>query len=252
MAKLGSGASFVALLVSGLALWRVEVTRRQLLDAQAGYQEELRAGLSAVRTRVAVEARLSGVTGVGGDAPPRHEVEPAMAPERLDRLESRLRAFEAQTETGRWADAEAAAARAEEVRIAHETAVDGRAPLEARIRALQTLRAADERTREESLVAVTLMQDPDTSPDMRADLVHALRGLQYPELKAPMIALASDPHDDTRERAVAVLGGFSDDPGVVELLRRLSRNDESDEVRREARRQLERWRVERLVTARDR
>jgi hypothetical protein len=93
------------------------------------------------------------------------------------------------------------------------------------------------------MAMVQLIQSQDLEPDARADLVAELRGLTFPELKAPLLALSTDPHDDTRERSVAALAPFLNaDPELSDFLRRVSKEDHSDEVRREARRALERAR----------
>jgi hypothetical protein len=83
---------------------------------------------------------------------------------------------------------------------------------------------------------------PDVDPDLRSDAISELKGLRFPELKDPMLALLDRrDHEDTRKEAVQVLRGYLDDPAVLQALTRVRDHDPATEVRREADQRIQEW-----------
>jgi hypothetical protein len=129
---------------------------------------------------------------------------------------------------------------------ANRVVLDRHASLEERAASLTLLRPndgrADGRTHEVVVAALELIQNPETSPHLRAGMIRDLDRLRDPALKDPLVGILSrDPDPRTRREAVETLATFYDDPQVRGLVERLRDADPEPQVRAQAIKQLGRW-----------
>lgn len=111
-----------------------------------------------------------------------------------------------------------------------------------RLRALRELRFRDGRTYEVMLAMIELIEDPQTAPDVRADIIRNLDGVEFAELKAPLLrVLSEDPDPETRAETVETLEAFYGDPEVERAVVRVRDGDADPRVRLEAAERLARW-----------
>lgn len=162
----------------------------------------------------------------------------------VEQLQQRLTPLETEAAERRAAREEQDRRKATDLVWARGAILDRQSAPESRLRALKMLRSANERTREVAAAALEVIARPDVHPDTRSDLISELKGLTFPEIKAPVLAALGDgSHDDTRKEAVQVLQGFFDDPAVVAAVTRARDADPSATVRREAAERLDQWRT---------
>jgi hypothetical protein len=125
---------------------------------------------------------------------------------------------------------------------ARAVAVDTSAPLPQRIRALQALRATNQRTREVTQSMIDLLSRPEVDAHSREEIIKHLHGVEFEELKAPLLGvLGSDQDPGIKAEAVETLSVFLNDPKVYEAVARLRDKDPAEPVRAEAARRLARF-----------
>jgi hypothetical protein len=259
MQGIGTTFAVASLVVAAAALWRGEA--RSPDKTQDSALEQLRVSVEALERRVEVLDARTRVVPPVPPAPADAGAAPAAAPadvvqavvDRLAQLEGRIVSMEGREEGRRPERARKEPPRPEDLRPVHATVMDRAASPEARLAALRRLRAAGERTNDELLAALELLQEERVAPETRAALVGELAGLTFLELKAPMLKLlTSSTHEETRRSAVHALARFMDDAAVSEAVVRASEQDESEAVRREASKRVEEWRARTAPPVRDR
>lgn len=129
-------------------------------------------------------------------------------------------------------------------------ALDHRRTPDERLQALRELRGRDGRSREVALAMLELIETPDLDPGTRADIIRNLDGVDFPELKDPLLrVLANDTHPETRAETVETLQPFYGDPAVHAAVAHVRDNDQDVRVRREALERLAQYEEERLEKA---
>jgi hypothetical protein len=114
-------------------------------------------------------------------------------------------------------------------------ALDRQRSPDERLQALRQLRSRDGRSREVALAMLELIESPDLEPRTRADIIRNLDGVDFPELKEPLLRiLASDTHPETRSETVETLQPFYGDPAVHAAVANVRDNDQDLRVRMEA------------------
>jgi hypothetical protein len=244
--RLALAISIAALAVAAtslvLALRAAPRAEREELDDSVAAVERRLATLEQRSREQPLFARPSALPSDARTAAPSQLPTNPEVVARMEQLHQRLGALEARAEKERQALDERELRRKEEIRQAHTAILDRRADPGERLRALKKLRSANERTHEESLAALELIENPAIDPDIRSDLISELKGLTFPELKTPLLTmLAKTTHEDTRKEAVQVLFRYLDDPTVAQALAHARDQDPSDTVRREARKRIEQW-----------
>ena len=111
------------------------------------------------------------------------------------------------------------------------------------MRALRYLRGVDGGRSPSVVAAMIHLAQTSQDPEVRADVWRQMSQAKDKQLVAPMLqAVQSDSHPKVREEAAETLGDFLDEPGVRSILQHVAANDAEDDVRRQARRSLERTR----------
>jgi hypothetical protein len=114
-------------------------------------------------------------------------------------------------------------------------AMDPGRPFPDRLEALRHLRSRDGRSREVVHAMMELIETPDLDPRMRADIIRNLDGVDFPELKEPLLRiLATDPHVETLSETIETLQAFYGDPAVHAAVVHVRDNAENIRVRMEA------------------
>ncbi|HLU48972.1 MAG TPA: hypothetical protein VK116_12845, partial [Planctomycetota bacterium] len=171
--------------------------------------------------------------GAGSEA---GQVADERALERLDALVSRLEALSAgQPVTGARFGAPQAESPEESQAIVEEmqaVAIDPTPVPQERLQALRELRARDGRSREVTLAMIELVESPDIAPRLRADIVRNLHGVEFAELKAPLLRiLESDPHTETKSETIESLEPFYGDADVRAAVERVRDSDPDPRLR---------------------
>jgi hypothetical protein len=114
-------------------------------------------------------------------------------------------------------------------------ALDRRRTPEERLMALRELRGRDGRSHEVVLGLLELIETPDLDPRRRADIIRNLDGVDFPELKDPLLRiLANDTHSETRSETIETLQPFYGDPEVHAAVAKVRDSDADIRVRMEA------------------
>jgi HEAT repeats len=249
MGRFVLAAGVGCLLLAGAALWRAESGRReaaaesraqrQALDA---LEEDVAALERRVRARTMLPVRVETAPSPAGQLPDANAGVAALAA-RIEDLHERISALEARLSGQRQRRPEPPPPSEAELLAARSIALDRRGAAKSRVTALKTLRLAEHgRSLEVALATLELIDTPEVDPDLRSDAISELKGLRFPEIKDPMLAMLGKlDHEDTRKEAVQVLRGYLDDPAVLQALTRVRDHDPSGEVRREASQRIQEW-----------
>jgi hypothetical protein len=228
MGRWANAVAIAALALAVVALWRT---------SRVGGTPDLEGRVAALEQRPK-PAPLFAPSPAGAVALPAPAGEVTA---KMEELHQRLAALEAEAVERRHAREEQDRRKQEDLKWARSAILDRAEAPERRLKALKMLRSADERTHVVALATLELLQRPDVDTDTRSDLISELKGVTFPEVKAPILAFLTSSHEDTRNEAVQVLRWYFDDPAVVAAVTRIRDQDPSQNVRRQAARRLEEW-----------
>ena len=178
--------------------------------------------------------------------------------EKLDEVSQRIERVNAAQRAGVVVTSAAVETPEDRARIVEENrlvALDPRRSVGDRLQALRALRTRDGRSRDVALAMMELIETPDLEPRMRADIIRNLNGVEFPELRDPLLRiLASDRHPETRAETVETLQVFYGDPAVHAAVVNVRDNDEDLRVRVEALELITQYEIlkERLEKAKER
>ena len=190
----------------------------------------------------------------GGEGDGGHETI-RTALERLEGIAARLERASAAGATPLIVTAAAPETAEDRKRIVEESqpvALDRQRSPDERLKALRELRSRDGRSREVALAMLELIESPDLDPRTRADIIRNLDGVDFPELKDPLLRiLANDTHPETRSETVETLQPFYGDGAVHAAVANVRDNDQDLRVRMEALERLMQYEIlkERLEKA---
>jgi hypothetical protein len=230
MGRWAIAVAVAALALAAVALWR---TSKEGDESRAALERRVTALEQRPRSAplfAPVRAGARPTPAAGGEVTAK-----------MEELHQRLAALEAEAAERRHAREEQDRRKQEDLKWARSAILDRAEAPERRLRALKMLRGADERTHVVTLATLELLQRQDVDTDTRSDLISELKGVTFPEVKAPVVGFLASSHEDTRNEAVQVLRWYFDDPAVVAAVTRIRDQDPSPNVRRQAARRLEEW-----------
>jgi hypothetical protein len=186
MNRAGIWLGAAALAASMGALWRAERGARE--GALAAELADLRGSVRALEVKMAAIDRRpvgeaagdAGRSADAGAAPDEVATRAEALAAQIEQLHQRLGVLEAAADKQRRAEEERERTHKEELRAAHATMMDPRAEPKDRLRALKKLRSADERTHEESLAALELIERPNLEADVRLGPHQRAQGADLP------------------------------------------------------------------------
>ena len=134
------------------------------------------------------------------------------------------------------------------VRESQAVALDRSLPAAERLAALRNLRFRDGRSREVTLAMIELIEDPSVDAVTRADIIRNLHGVDFEELKQPLLTvLENDVDNGVRSETVETLEPFYGDPRVFGAVAQVRDNDPNPRIRLEAMERLLRYQNGRSV-----
>ncbi|MDQ3622475.1 MAG: HEAT repeat domain-containing protein [Verrucomicrobiota bacterium] len=129
---------------------------------------------------------------------------------------------------------------APDIAQSRQVAINPQAPVEDRLAALRSLRAANARSAD-VVQAMLKLQVTAADPNVRADVFRQLSGVTDPVMKPHLISgVLKDQDAKVREEAAETLAPFWSDPYVQAALRSAAQNDPDPKVRKQALETLER------------